>query len=77
MAIQRRPPQRAIRRAGPADLVAGDELRFGFLDLQQAPELCGLGQLAVSENLRVRLEDAHHSVRVVRFASEDAGAGLG
>src|SRR6266571_1869465 len=77
VAIQRGHPEGAIGRAALADLVVGDELRFGLLDLHQASELSGLGQFALAENFRVRLEHAYHLMWVVRVTSEDAGARLG
>jgi hypothetical protein len=51
VAIQRGHPEGAIGHPAFADLVVGDELGFRLLDLHQAAELGGLGQLALAEDL--------------------------
>src|SRR5256886_15202009 len=74
--IQGGRPEGALRLAALTHRVVGDELRLGLLDLHEPPKLGGLRQLALSENLRVRLEETDHLVRVVRIAAEHAGARL-
>src|SRR5947209_7032157 len=76
VAIQGGFPEGALRLAALTHRVVGDELRLGLLDLHEPPKLGGLRQLALSENLRVRLEETDHLVRVVRIAAEHAGARL-
>src|SRR4029450_1539243 len=74
--IQGGRPEGALRLAVLTHRVVGDELRLGLLDLHEPPELGGLGQLALPDDLRVRLEETDHLARVVRIAAEHAGARL-
>src|SRR5438309_4406556 len=67
-------PEGALRLAALTHRVVGDELRFGLLDLHEPPELGGLGQLALPDDLRVRLEETDYLAGVVRIAAEHAGA---
>src|SRR6266702_1250310 len=69
-------PEGAVRLAALTDLVVGDELRLGLLDLHEPSELGGTRQLALADNLRMRLEQTHHLAGVVRLAPEHAGARL-
>src|SRR5262245_57679254 len=55
--IQARRPQRAVRLAALTHCVVGDELRLGLLDLHEPAELSRLGQLALADDLGVRLEE--------------------
>src|SRR5437867_11940536 len=77
MTIQCGRPEGALRLAALTHRVVGDELRFGLLDLHEPPELGGLGQLALPDDLRVRLEETDYLAGVVRIAAEHAGARLG
>src|SRR5882672_504823 len=74
--IQGGRPEGALRLAALTHRVVGDELRLGLLDLHEPSELGGLGQLALADDLRVRLEQTHHLARVVRIAPEHAGPRL-
>src|SRR5262245_22888569 len=74
--IQARRPERACRLAARADLVVSDELRLGLLVLHEPAELGRLGQLALSDDLGVRLEETDHLARKARIATENPGAGL-
>src|SRR2546428_9677961 len=69
-------PEGALRLAALTHRVVGDELRLGLLDLHEPPELGGLGQLALADDLGVRLEETDHLARVMRIAAEHAGARL-
>src|SRR5437870_742621 len=69
-------PESALRLATLTHRVVGDELRLGLLDLHEPPELGGLGQLALPDDLRVCLEETDYLARVVRIAAEHAGARL-
>ena len=51
-------------------LVMGDDLVFGFLDLDHLAELGGLGRLALANDLGVRLEQAHDLAGDVGIALE-------
>src|SRR6266849_4549548 len=69
-------PEGALRLAALTHRVVGDELRLGLLDLHEPSELGGLGQLALSDDLAVRLEQTHYLARVMRIAPEHAGPRL-
>jgi len=58
------------------DLVVSDDLLFGFLDLDHLAEFGGFAGLALADDLRVRLEQAHDLAGSVRVAAVDALAGL-
>src|SRR4030095_11639150 len=58
--IQARRPERAVRLAALTHLVVRDELRFGLLDLHEPTELGRLSQLALSDDVGVRLEETDH-----------------
>src|SRR5436309_12221204 len=77
MPVERRCPQDAIGDAARADRIVGNELGLGLLDLDELAELGRLGGFALSDGLGVRLEEAQQFVRVMRVASDDAGARLG
>src|SRR5207249_2642504 len=77
MPIQGGSPQGLLRLPALTDRVIGDELSLGLLDLHQPPELRGLGQLALADDVRVRLEQTDDLTRIVRVAAEHAGPRLG
>src|SRR2546428_7777952 len=58
--IQGGRPEGALRLAALTHRVVGDELRLRLLDLHEPPELGGLGQLALPDDLSVRLEETDH-----------------
>ncbi len=58
MPIQARRPEGAPGQATVAHLVVGDELRLRLLDFHEPPEFGRLGQLALPDDLSVRLEEA-------------------
>src|SRR5439155_22854314 len=74
--IQARRPERAVRLAALTHLVVRDELRFGLLDLHEPTELGRLGQLALSDDVGVRLEETDHLAWKARIAAEDPGPRL-
>src|SRR3989442_610619 len=74
--IQGGRPEGALRLAVLTDGVVGDELRLGLLDLHEPPELSGLGQLALPDDLSVRLEETDHLARIARIVAEHAGSRL-
>src|SRR2546426_8140635 len=74
--IQGRSPKSAVSLAALTHRVVGDELRLGFLDLHEPPKLGGSGQLALPDDIGVRLEQTHHFARIVRIAPEHASTRL-
>src|SRR5437016_9063860 len=74
--IQGGRPEGALRLAALTHRVVGDELRLGLLDLHEPPELGRLGQLALPDDLRVRLEETDHLAGEMRIASEHSGPRL-
>src|SRR6266436_796909 len=68
--IQSGRPERAFRLAALTHLVVRDELRLRLLDLHQPAEFRRLGQLPLSDDLGVRLEDTDHLARKARIAAE-------
>src|SRR3989441_790625 len=72
MPVERRRPQRTIGDAARADLIVGNELRLGLLDLDELAELGRLGRFALTDGFCMGLEEAQQFVRVVRVAPDDA-----
>src|SRR5215831_10397874 len=70
VAIQRRGPQVSFRLPALTHLVVGDELALRFLDLHDAPELGGLGQFALADDLGVRLEETDDLPRKMGIAPQ-------
>src|SRR3989442_418806 len=69
-------PEGPLRLAAVTYCVVGDELRLGLLDLHDPAKLGGPGQLALADDVGVRLEQTDHLARVVGIAVEHAGARL-
>src|SRR4029450_4873241 len=72
VAIEGRRPERTFRLAPLTHFVIGDELRLRFLDLHEAAEFGGLRQLALADDLGVRLEEADHLAGEVEIAADNA-----
>src|SRR5262245_18330881 len=73
--IQGRRPEGALGLAAVTHRVVGDDLPLGHLDLHHPAELSGLGQLALADDLGVRLEETDHLAWESRIAAEDPGPG--
>src|SRR5262249_50279622 len=58
-------PQGGFRLTRRTDFVIGDELRLRLLDLHEPAELGRFRQLALADDLGVRLEEANHLAREV------------
>jgi hypothetical protein len=56
MPIQCRRPEGAVRLVALTDLIVGDELRLGLLDLDELTELRRLPRFALANDFRVRLK---------------------
>src|SRR5881296_438881 len=76
MSVQGGSPQGAVSLPALTHRVIGDELRLGLLDLHEPSELRRLGQLALADDVGVRLEQADDLAGIVRIAAEHAGSGL-
>ena len=76
MPIQGGSPQDLLALAWRTDRVVGDELRLRLLNLHQAAKLRRLGELALAEDLGVRLEEADDLAGKPRVAAQYAGPGL-
>src|SRR2546426_3759165 len=69
-------PESAVRLAALTHLIVGDDLHLRLLDLHAPPELGRLGQLALADDLGVRLEETDHLAGEMRIASEHSGPRL-
>src|SRR5437764_11148553 len=72
MRFHRRHQKVTVPRSFVEDLVYGNNLVLGLLDLNHFPELGGLTRLALANDLRMRFEDARQLLGVLRVAAENA-----
>ena len=68
--LERRDQQIGVVGTLVIDLVVGDDLAFGLLNLDHLAELGGLGGLALADDFGVRLEHAHDLAGDVGVALE-------